>query len=141
MRILITALLLALLSSACLQAVALAPDVQLLKYSEIMRLSKPKRMEYLSQISQLLILLEKQQAKYETAANRTEELQEQIALLMRLGALMPEAAAEDGDLSQIAPKFNAGANGGSGAYECSGNSKVKYIAGFGGCTMAVGGNE
>jgi hypothetical protein len=60
---------------------------QLLKYSQIMRLSKTKRITYLRRIGHLLVMLERPQAKFESADARE--------ILKQFAAFLPEAYAED----------------------------------------------
>lgn len=126
---------------------------QILKYSQIMKLSKTKRIRYLRQLAKLLVLMEKQQAKYEVASTEFEDLKEQVAMLIRLSNLMPEAAAAGteyrsigkwgpksvADLNKTVPVWNPKI-GPSGKFECLPADKVRFLVELGSCVIKTEGS-
>lgn len=71
---------------------------ELLTWREFSMLPKAKRLNYLAQLSELLIIMEKKQQEMEVASyadsNSLQELKEYIAVLKRELSLLPEAEAQ-----------------------------------------------
>lgn len=71
---------------------------ELLSYNQLRKLSREKRMKYLRDTVELLSMMESFNGQYVVADNaKIDEMREQVAQLIRLMQLLPEAEAEAGN--------------------------------------------
>lgn len=68
-------------------------NVTILSYQELMSLSPKVRMTYLSDLAKLMARMEKRQSQFEVANTELQDMQEQVATLMREFAPLAEAEA------------------------------------------------
>jgi len=109
---------------------------ELLSYSQLMALTKPKRMAYIEGVVEILILMENFNSKYTTAQrSKMQKVREQFAGLLQMVRLFPEAFAEDGpgteaiDFSKIVPNYN----GQNNEWSCPAGAVFEYA--FGACLV------
>lgn len=73
-------------------------DGSLITYQQFMRLSTDKRMTYLQDLRDLLVMLEKSSTRYDVASYNGEgglnQLKEQIASFIKMAEFLPSASAE-----------------------------------------------
>lgn len=90
-------------------------DGRLITYQQFMRLSSDARKAYLRELQDILVLLEKNQIRYEVASNDDSvwRLKEQIAAFLKMAELLPSAAAETigpvnaGSRRPVIPRWNS----------------------------------
>jgi hypothetical protein len=90
----ILCLALGLVSQAMAKTATKGPQ-RLLTYDELMRLNPEKRKGYIRDLSHLLVLLERQQIKYQIADNSYSK--KDVAALLKALELMPSAEAQSSD--------------------------------------------
>jgi hypothetical protein len=67
---------------------------QILSYKEIVRMKPSVRREYFRDLARLVSLMEKSEKQFDIASNSSlEQLKEQVAMMMRLFDVLPEASA------------------------------------------------
>lgn len=140
MRVLVSSLLTALFCSSAFATPPKPAHPQLLRYGELMRLSKEKRIAYLGEIRKLLVMLERPQAKYEVASTSVEDLKEQMAYLIRMADVLPQAAADVAVAAgDILPTWNPSRYGGAGGFECLPRDKASWVPELGACALKSNG--
>ncbi len=96
MRLLITLFMTLSVSFAVQAKPAAKFNGQLLSYQTLVQLPAKKRMQYLRDLGELLAVMEKAQSRYEVADNSSiQTIKEQIAFMMQMMAILPEAQAEN----------------------------------------------
>ena len=121
------------------RAYAEAPLVEptILSYGEVMQLSTEARIAYLSDLGELLALMEEKfQGRYElVATDDARRTRDHVAALIRMINLMPDASAEmfvqqasiTDDYSRVKPEWTGQ------DYACGNGRNVKFVPRFGTC--------
>lgn len=107
---------------------------QLLTYGQLMRLSSAKRVQYLREVADLLVIMERSQQPFDVAENsRLQDMKEQLASLMRMVAVLPEAEAAN-PRPELVPRWDGRAR----EWVCRGQN-VAFDPALGTCAQFKGG--